>query len=167
MRAWKGSREPLTETTSRVNGWGRAVPRWVRSEVLPSRTMVRTLSVTSSRAWGRLQGRRDAYCTRPPRLCRAPTMSWLMLTSMRRGSPGFSRKSWGGLESSFTHQKRMSRRGRGSFPSRINRVRARPISRRFAQPLPSSLAEVISSWMCAVRTICWSWISVPLIQPST
>ena len=52
---------------------------------MPSRIMVSTLSMTSSRAWGMLQGRRDAYCTRPPQLCRAPTMSWLMFTSIRRG----------------------------------------------------------------------------------
>jgi len=63
------------------------------------------------------------------------------------GSPGLSRKYCGWLASSFTHQKRMSRRGRGSVPSSISRARARPISSRLPQPLPSSFAEVISSWM--------------------
>ena len=157
MRAWKGSREPFTAVISRVKGTGCLVPRVVRSEVFPSRTMPSTLSITSSRAWGRLQGRRAPYCTRPPQLWRAPTMSWLRFRSMLRASFGFSRNTSSSLENSLTHQNRRSRRGRGSLPSLMRRVRARPISRRLPQPLPSSLAEVISSWMWAVRTICWSF----------
>ncbi len=123
--------------------------------------------MTSSRALGRLHGDREAYWTRPPQLWRAATMSCWMSRSIFRGSFGFSRKYWGSLASSLVHQKRMSRRGRGILPSLMRRVRERPISRRLAQPLPSSLADVISSWAWAVRTICWSWISVPWIQPST
>ena len=84
--------------------------------MFPSRTGPSTLSITSSSAWGRLQGRREPYCTRPPRLCRAPTMSWLTFSSIFRGSAGFSRKNCSWLANSFTHQKRMSRRGRGSLP---------------------------------------------------
>ena len=166
MAAWNGSREPFTATISRVKGTGSFVPRVVRYAVFPSRTMASTLSITSSSAWGRLQGRREAYCTRPPQLWRAPTMSWLRSTSIFAGSCGFSRKYLGWLDSSFTHQKRMSRRGRGIRPSLMSRLRARPISSMLAQPLPSSLAEVVS-WMCAVSTICWSWISLPWIQAST
>ena len=93
-------------------------------------------------------------------------MSWLRSTSIFRGSSGFSRKNCSWLANSFTHQKRMSRRGRAILPSRIRRASARAISSMLAQPLPSSLAEV-GSWMCAVSTICWSWISLPRIQPST
>ncbi len=166
MRAWYGSRDPFTAVISRVKGCGWAVPRVVRSDVFPSRTMSSTLSITSSRAWGRLHGSREAYCTRLPMLWRAPTMSWLTFSSIRAGSPGFSRKNCSSLANSFTHQKRMSRRGRGTLPSAIRRVSARPISIRLLQPLPSSLAEVISC-MWAVRTICWSRTSLPRIQAST
>ena len=160
MRAWNGSREPLIATSSRVKGWGSL--RAAGGEVATCcrrGPWPRMLSITSSRAWGRLQGRRDAYCTRPPQLCRAPTMSWLMSSEHLAGVlSGFSRKILASsLENSFTHQKRMSRFGRGQLAV-LDELgdRARPISRTLPQPLPSSLADVISSWMWAVRTICWS-----------
>jgi hypothetical protein len=65
----------------------------------------------------------------------------------------------------FSHegQKLLPRQENGH----IRRLSARPISSTLPHPLPSSLAEVISSWMCAVSTICWSWISLPRIRPST
>ena len=113
--------------------------------MLPSRIVARTLSITSSRAWGRLHGRREAYWTRPPQLWRAPTMSWFSTTSIFRGASGWSRKYWGSLESSFTHQKRMSRSGRSILPSRISLVKTRAISSMLAIPLALSLADVASS----------------------
>ena len=118
--------------------------------MLPWTSVEMTDSTTSPRKLAREKGGKVTNCTRDSTDCFAPDMSWLMLASIWRASSGWSAKYWSSDRFSFTHQKRMSRRGLGIFPSSIIFLNARASSSTLAHPLPSSLAENFSSCRWAV-----------------
>ena len=138
-----------------------------RYAVLPWTSDSTIDSTTSPRKLARLHGGRVTNWTRLPADWRAPTMSWLMFARNCRRWSGWSAKYRSGALISSTHQKRMSRRGRGSRPSSIMRLSARAISSTLAHPLASSLAEKRSSCRCAVSTTSWSCTVVPRMTAST